>query len=214
MNELSFLLGMAGFCIHFIVHAAFYFAAFRRVFCPPGGNSLLPTVLFLVFFNLGFPVVFIAGWIKSRSQALTQVMISWTLSLVVTVVAMAVVINLSDEQGGAIVLAGAAAIVAVLALRTLIPFFRLEDRIRSLVRDPSEQHIARVVALGPVVMPQLKQLLANQYAPTREAAVACLARMGPDAVSLLRSATSDEDADVRAAAQAAMERVQQSSQAP
>lgn len=209
MSDLLFVLGMGGFCILFIVHAAFYFAAFRRVFCPPGGNNLLQTLLFLVFFNLGFPVVFIAGWIKSRAQSLVPVMMSWTLSLVISVVAMIVAITLGDDQSAGLVIAGSAAVVAVMALWTLIPFFRLEDRIRSLVRDPSDEHIARVVALGSVVLPQLRRLLANPYAPTREAAVACLARMGPDAVPLLQSAMSDEDSNVRAAAQSTIEHVGQ-----
>lgn len=210
MSDLVFTIAIGGLCIQIAVLAAFYYAAFRRLFCPPDRNNFLPTLLFLLLFKVGFPIVFVAGWVKCHSRMLTSVMSSWTLTILV-VAGCGIVISLIDndhEEWQAAVSAIGSCVAALLCLWTLLPFFRVDDRIRSLCRDPTDANVARVVSLGPIALPHLRRLLGNQYVPLRQAVVACLEGIGSDACPLLEEAKFDEDPKVQSAAICAIDRIQ------
>lgn len=211
MSDAMFYAIIGGACAQIAMLAAFYYAVFRQLFRPPDRTNFLPTLLFLMFFQIGFPIMFVVGWFKCRTHGLVRVMGFWSLALLVTVICFVTMSWLDGNQSEwkqAVVSVCATLMTAFLGAFGLIPHFRLDDRLRSLVRNPNDTNIERVVALGPVALPHLNRLLGSEYAPVREAIVICLGHMGTNAIPMLQAALADEDANVSAAAASAIKRIE------
>lgn len=208
MSDLYFFGAIGGVCAQIVMLFAFYYAVFRRLFCPPEANNFLPTLLFFLLFKLGYPIVFILGWVKSRSKGTARVMTFWSLAMLATGGCCVSLYFLENKSLAlqAIVSIFWTSIVAALSIVSLRPHFRLDDRIRTLVRNPTDANVHRILALGNSAVPELRLLLDDPYGPTREAAVRCLCGIGPVALPILERLLNDEDSRVRSNAAEAIER--------
>ena len=141
---------------------------------------------------------------------MTRLMSFWTAAMGLFVLESVAISNFSGPSEG---IAGAfASLLSTCALAGtiawgLVPFFRLDERVRKLMVEPNHKHIADLVALGPRILSELPLILASNYQLTRLAAVECLARLGEDARPLLIDLSSDRDPEVADAARFAIQQL-------
>lgn len=194
MSDSIFYLTMAAMCLQVLVLVAFYFKAYQRLFFTSGTSNLIPMLLFLLFFKLGYPITYIAGWARCASLGLPRIMIFWTLEMIIMVGEMTVLLNIPSDRSGmldVIISIASAIIMSLLGIAGLKAEYQLDRCVRMALTEPTEENIQRVAALGPIVLPYLERLLSSQFAPIRLIAVRCLGSMGPPAIPLLQSSLTD-----------------------
>jgi hypothetical protein len=207
-QETSFLITIGGFCAQVFMLAAFYYATFRRLFLNPTSNNLLMIVLLLVFFQIGYPITWIWGWINCQARKTAWVMTFWTLANGVFFLQIAAISSSTDQSGSEVGISLLATLaIAGLTLWGLVPFFRIDERMRNMVQDPTEKRIADFVTLGKDTLPEVEMLLTDDFQPTRLVAIECLSKLGSAARSLLEKASHDADPVIADAAQDALEKL-------
>lgn len=201
--EIEFYIIIGGMVAQIMMLTAFYFVAFRRLFLNPISN-VIPIVLFLIFFQLGYPITMIWGWVQSGAKPIRRFMTFWTVATALMV--LGCMMQADSPSVNVISSLIATCGIAVLTMQGLVPFFILEERLRNLQHDPQPRRIADCVALGPAIIPDLQRLLHDDYQPTRLAAVECLSQMGNPAITALSTVIDDADPQVANAAREAIGR--------
>lgn len=203
--EDAFMYSMCGVLAQILMCTAFYYAAFRRLFMNPTSNNVFVILLFLVFFQIGYPITWIWGWVNCRTRQTAWLMTFWTIANTLMVLEFFVISSSSNSSDGevGITILGTL-LMSGITLWGLIPFFRVDERMRQMVQDPTPERIQSFVALGKDILPELEMLLADNYEPTRLVAIECLSKLGANARPILEKASHDEDSVIAHAAQNAL----------
>ena len=206
-EETEFLVVIGPLIFQIFILFVFYFAALRRLFIPPTPSNVL--VLAIVFIGIpGFLLVFLWGWIRHKRKRITQLMVAWTLALVVFVICMVVLANVENSAPQWLTVAisiSSTLVIGVAAIRVLIPFLQVDERMRALMRESNAERIAHLARLGPQALPSIQLMLEDDYSQYRLDGVECLLVMGPAGVPLLQDAAKSSDSQLAGAARAALE---------
>ncbi|MDB5347328.1 MAG: hypothetical protein JWP89_5705 [Schlesneria sp.] len=212
MSDAIFFLALGLVLIQAFILAAFYFTAYQRLFFTLGATNAVPFVLFLVFFNIGYLIAFIAGWARCDARQLGRVMVFWTFEMFVVVGEVSLLANMPSNGSELPQLVLSIIITAVmlsLCIAGLKEAYRVDGRLRMVVNDPTDANIKCVAELGTTMLPHVERLLENPYAPIRVIAVKCLGQMGTLGIALLQSSLEDEDQAVVTQADKLLAQVQQ-----
>jgi len=201
-----FLIAAIMIVISILIILLFYFAALRRLFIPPTPSLAFVLAIFLIG-SPGILLVYIWGWIQHRSMRLTQLMIAWTIAIGVFV-GQIVALNLLDgripQTLALAIRAIALFFICLLAVHTLIPFLRADERMRALMRNSSLKNIKSLAELKDQAIPNLRLMLEDEYVPYRLDAIDCLARIGPSAIPILKEVSNQGDTEEAIAAQSVL----------
>jgi len=134
-------------------------------------------------------------------------MIAWTIAIGVFV-GQIVALNLLDgripQTLALAIRAIALFFICLLAVHTLIPFLRADERMRALMRNSSLKNIKSLAELKDQAIPNLRLMLEDEYVPYRLDAIDCLARIGPSAIPILKEVSNQGDTEEAIAAQSVL----------